>query len=332
MNTTTLSYMPIGGYFSLEGLPEEEGILPYAPACFTQSARAALAIVLKEKAVKRIWLPRYICSVVPVLVKALGVEIAWYNISSELQPRTIRQFKGDDWMFCVNYFGLIDSKPLLERFSTGRIIFDHAQAFFQRPAPTGYTIYSPRKYFGLADGGILAGFPPLPEPHARDEQSVERFEHLLLRANGNIERGYSAFQRDESTLSDSSAKAMSTLSRRMLSCIEYEAAKKKRNENYAILHRHLGELNELKPVKDITPDGPLCYPFLSPKKIDRASLAGQGLFVPCYWREVLDDPDIRKTERAMVSNCLPLPCDHRYGEAQMHKIIQVIYKELHFSS
>jgi len=112
---------------------------------------------------------------------------------------------------------------------------------------------------------------------------------------------------------------MSLLTRNILGAIDYEAVRRKRNQNYETLAALDGQ-NRLQLKK---PDGPYCYPFYCENGMQvRKALAAQKIYVPTLWPNVLemDAP----FERELAANILPLPCDQRYDTEDMQRILNAL--------
>ena len=70
------------------------------------------------------------------------------------------------------------------------------------------SVYSPRKFFGVSDGGIVYCNKKLDVDFERD-YSWNRFSHLLKRADVNSNFGYSDFNKNEETLDHEEIKTIS---------------------------------------------------------------------------------------------------------------------------
>ena len=69
----------------------------------------------------------------------------------------------------------------------------------------------------------------------------------------------------------------------------------------------------------------MCYPFLGEITHLHAWLIQHRVFVGHYWpgvRGPLNQND--ELERRLSQECVPLPCDQRYGGADMQRIIALI--------
>ncbi|EIC22603.1 hypothetical protein [Thiorhodovibrio frisius] len=319
-NSTT---QPIGGYFELE-LPPPRA-LPHNGLQGFQSARAAFLALLRAGRPNRVWLPKYICNAMLAPLMRAGMAYAWYDLTEHWQVDPAIQLQTGDWLVYVNYFGLC-SKPvddLLQRFPPEQIILDYSQAFFAPPSPQALaTLYSPRKFFGVPDGGLLHSQIPVPQSTHIDQDAFARMSHLLRRLGDTPEAGYTAYQHAEHSLDDPEPKRLSPLSARILSSIDFDAVRAKRRANFQYLHSRLGaDQQSFAAMKDT--DIPLCYPYRSDQPGLRQALIRQRLFIATYWPEALERLAPHRAN-SLVNNLLPLPIDQRYGNEDMERIATAI--------
>jgi hypothetical protein len=317
---------PIGGYFALE-----EAAVPnrlYESALGFQSARAAFSALLATGKPERVWVPRYICDAMLSPLQNAGIAACFYDLNESLGIASKIRLRSQEWLLYVNYFGICDAveQEVLRQFDPAQVVLDHAQALLSTPGDCLATIYSPRKFLGVPDGGLLFTRLALPLPTQVDQGSVERCRHLLLRADGQLADGYAAFKQSEASLVDTAPRAMSTLSRRMTNNCDIHLMALRRRRNFDLLHSHFGALNRLVIPADVM--APLCYPLLLDYSIDKSRLADQGIFIPIYWQEVLGRCDARTVEHSLALNCLALPCDQRYGPEDIERLAQSVRAEL----
>lgn len=313
----------IGGYFELE-LPAARPSL-YPDAFRFQSARAAFCALLRAGRPRRVWVPRYICDAMLAPLKALGLAFEFYALEEDFSVAAELQLRADDWLLYVNYFGVctLQQQRLLQRFNPAQVVFDHAQAFFAPPMDCLATIYSPRKFFGVPDGGLLVTRVPGVEPTEVDEQALQRATHLLKRLAATPESGYADYQNAERSLEDVEPKRMSVLTERLFTSIDYSAVKEKRNENFRFLHQALAGVNALTLDLDAV-DGPLCYPMLPITSVSHGSLAKQRIFVARYWPDVLARTNPGEREHLLSERLLALSCDQRYEQSDLLNIISAV--------
>ena len=313
----------IGGYFELE-LPAAS--LPRHPqARHYQSARAALSALLQHiTSVQRVWVPRYICNAMLAPVRAAGKEICFYSVDEHLAVSGEVTLRSGDLLLYVNYFGVCSSQvdALLLRFNPEQVVLDFSQAFYAEPRRCLATIYSPRKFFGVPDGGLLVTALPISPPAVQDNGSEDRMRHLIKRLGAEPEAGYADFKRAEESLDDMAPKRMSVLTEKLLRSIDHEATRHVRNENFQYLRRALDPSNTLALPDHV--DGPMCYPHMPRQAIPRDRLIQSRVFVPTYWPDVLERVDEGTFEVALVNRCLPIPCDQRYSPDSLGRILDVL--------
>lgn len=313
----------IGGYFELE-LPQQRKNL-YPDAIRFQSARAAFYALLIEGRPRRVWMPKYICDSMLDPLKTTATEIVFYDIDSCFDVSKDVQIDDGDWLLYVNYFGVCTAQEdhLLKRFKSSQLVFDHSQAFFSPPRDCLATIYSPRKFFGIPDGGLLYTSLSVMEPNEIDVGSPTRCAHLLLRLNGAPETGYHDFKIAEQSLCDMQPRGLSLLTDRLLNSIDYEACKNQRNDNFHFLHEQLKNLNNLD-LHMLHIAGPMCYPLLVDDAVVREILLANRIYVPTYWPEVSGRVNPGSFDRNLLERCLPLPCDQRYQQEDMARIVELV--------
>jgi len=317
---------PIGGYFELE-LPDKQQ-LPYPVAARFQSARAAFLALVRVGKPKRVWLPKYICNAMLSSLEKAETECMWYDVNDRLEVDTNTKIGIDDWLIYVNYFGICDNKitELLKRFSPDQVVLDYSQSFFSSPVNEALaTIYSPRKFFGVPDGGLLVSRLSVSLPVMQDTDSFGRMSHLMRRLGDSPEAGYAEYQHSEASLAECDPKRMSKLTERILASIDFNHAYKKRRENFLFLHEKLGGGNQLSmDIASIT--APLCYPFLTHDANLRRQLIDNRIFVATYWADAIDRLSDESAEK-MVRNLLPLPIDQRYERKDMERLVSVVLGE-----
>nr|WP_236725672.1 hypothetical protein [Solemya pervernicosa gill symbiont] len=313
----------IGGYFELE-LPSRRE-LPHANLKSYQSARAAFLALLRAGRPKKVWMPKYICNAMLQPLNVAGIEIVWYDLTEELEVGPDVKIGTDDWLLYVNYFGVCGEKveSLLKRLDAEQVILDYSQAFFSSPHKQALaTIYSPRKFFGIPDGGLLYSQIPVPNLKVTDTTSFSRMDHLIQRLGGAPESGYASYQHAEATLSDCEPRGMSELSSRILASIDFSSVLVRRKANFHILHAELGCDNRLLSGMN-RDEVPLCYPLISQDGDIRSRLISNQIFVATYWIDALERLG-EDWANGMIRSMLPLPLDQRYRDSDMKRVLAVV--------
>ena len=258
-------------------------------------------------------------------INKLGIPYEFYHIDIHFEIRDRFTLKADEALLYTNYFGLKQRyvEQLAEKTGT-RLIVDNTQAFYAKPIQGIDTFYTCRKYFGVADGAYLYTDILLDEDFEQDE-SYDRMAHLLKRIDLSAEQGFADFRKVDDGLDNQPIRKMSNLTRRIMQSIDYEAAAKKRRENYQMLHEVLGEDNNL--VLPLDEDAiPMVYPFLVPINGLREKLIENKIFVARYWPNVFDWTTDKDIEYLLTNQMQPLPVDQRYGRDDMKRIIDLINK------
>lgn len=316
----------IGGYFGLD-LPDFGDHFP--DMLKYQSARAALRAVLEHIKVSTLLLPAYICNAVIQAVVDAGVQPKFYYLDEHFFPKDLPNKNSDSFLLYVNYFGLNEQNvtKLLELWPKKQLLIDNSQALFAKPTDAIATIYSPRKFLGLPDGGMLH-VPSLSmlEPDEEDTESINRMKHLLLRTAFSARYGYSDYLVAEQTLENTKPLAMSQITRRLITSIDLQIIKIKRRENFLIISEKLNQYNSISHhlEADVVP---LCYPLLfKENNVDliKKNMIKNNIFIPTYWTEVLSRVFLGSFEHTIINNCLSVPCDHRYGKVEMIELAENI--------
>ena len=306
----------IGGYFELE---LRKGEHYHKGAIRLNSGRNCFEYILRARGYKKVYMPYYTCQVMFDTATRCGVEILCYRINEQLEPIELPKLNFGEAFLYTNYYGL--KQPCVERFAERygkQLIVDNAQAFYTKPIAGIDTFYSPRKFFGVPDGGYLYTDAILNEelPQAR---SYERMSHLLKRIEYGAQAGYDMFKKNQKSFGDSPIERMSKLTCALLENIDYETALKRRRNNYMRLHEELYEINTIEfALGDAVP---IVYPFMTKDVNLRARLIENNIYVASYWPKVENNDSV---ESLLKERLIPLPIDQRYGEKEMQKIINVI--------
>jgi len=312
----------IGGYFGLE-LPSGEEY--HKNAIHLNSGRAALQYILKAKKYRKIYLPAYICDSVLTPIHAENVRYEYYPINACFEPIFNKSLGSDEAFLYVNYFGINDQNVKNVVAQYRNIIIDNTQAFYALPEPDIDTFYSPRKFFGVADGAYLYTDIELNTPLEVDV-SYERMGHLLVRHDLSANAGYALFRKNNEDIDKSGLRSMSKLTQAILSSVDYERCKQIRRKNYLYLHTSLQDVNQLE-LPDLETQTPMIYPFLVEDGFHlKKKLIEEEIYVATYWPEVKLRNNVLSLECSLVDvdDLVPLPIDQRYTSSDMQRIVAVI--------
>lgn len=305
----------IGGYFELE---VGRGKMPYPDAVPVNFGRGGLELIVRTRGYGKIWVPDYICPVVPQFLSRIGVKIGTYEINERLEPVSIPMLGANEAFLYVNYFGLKDTYcRMLER-EQPHLILDLTQAFYFQPnGADGFN--SARKFFGVPDGGFVFG-EGMSDKGLPSSISYDACESLVRRADGDVAGGYVAFQAHEDGRANATAAKMSALTRHLLGGISHDVAMSRRQGNFMTLHRALAAANRFSVPDGVT--APLVYPYWVNGGSDlRRRLIDSSVFCPAFWPNVLL---AQSGVRSFMKDTVFLPVDHRYGREDMERIIRLI--------
>lgn len=304
----------IGGYFELEVSAKE----PYhLNAIQLNSARNCLRYLIRDLKITEMWVPRYTC---PVVWDALAKEHCnprFYSISEDLLPK--EQMEQDSYVLYTNYFGICGRQVQKLAEIYRNLIIDYAQSFFSLPAGMA-AFYSPRKFFGVPDGGYLTGKNVTGNVKVPCGSSYRRFEHLLKRVELSAQEGYENFKYNEAVLDHEPPRQMSPLTEKLLAGIDYKYCAQKRRENYQYLDALLGDMNEFQGKSLETESVPMIYPFLIKSIGLREKLLKRKIFTAVYWTGQTDGGYGSLLEKFLI----PLPVDQRYSPDDMQYLAEQI--------
>jgi hypothetical protein len=315
----------IGGYFGWSPV-EEDRINDLDSYILLNSCRNALVLALRSIGANIVQVPIYTCAVVNQALEQNGIKTIPYRIDSNLE--IVQDSVGKEIpIIYTNYFGVRDHYIGSIHHDFGKLVIDNAQALYS----TFYgkeiiAAYSPRKFFGLPDGGMLSGISDIKYAQGLEpDSSVGRTSHLNLRSKGKVSEGYSKFKVNDSSLEGEPVKRMATDTFQRLKRTPLENFQLSRVQNALYLHQHLSSSNKLSLTQSDLSIGPLAYPYwINNGKVLRERLIANSIFVPTFWGDVLSRCDKSSIEHDLVMNLLPLPIDQRYGEREMDCIIELI--------
>lgn len=308
----------IGGYIELDTykLP-----MLHSDGIKLNCGRNALAYLIETRKITKLLVPKFMCDSSDLVYKNYNIKVRRYNIDINFKPIDL-DLKDDEWLYLVNFYGQLSNDYIKELKSKyERVILDNAQAYFQEPIPGIDTIYTCRKFFGVADGAILYS-DLLIERELEIDESFKRMNFLLGRFERTASEFYSEYAENNDIFFNEPIKRMSKLTENLLHGIDYSYVKEKRTENFQYLHAALKNVNKLTLT---IPEGAFMYPLLIDNGADiRKKLQAQKIYIPTLWPSVYDVCEENELEYNMAKNILPLPVDQRYGREEMNMIIENI--------
>lgn len=322
--------MEIGGYRELDLRTGLEFYASVHPARLN-AGRCGIYHAMRCMGIRKALLPYYQCETVRDFLLKKGIEVAYYHIGPDMLP-ILEEAPADTALVVVNYFGLIKPEQLSRLVRTQRnVIIDNTQGFYQPNIPGAYSVYSPRKFFGVPDGCYVIG--------TRAEQYLDEYvqdssaptaNFLLARIESGGNANYALYQSSEARLEQSDILRMSKLTHALLDNIDYARIREKRQRNYDYAAAVFASLNRL-PAELLKRAGgqvPMVYPLLIEKEELRHQLKAHQIYVGQWWRYLLDDPRASAWEKELSRYLLPIQIDQRYGPEEIDYTAQMLQRAL----
>jgi hypothetical protein len=191
-------------------------------------------------------------------------------------------------------------------------------AFWHMPVDGLDTLYSCRKFFGVADGAYLYTDARI----GRELEvcsSYDKMGFVLGRAELAANNFYPDSVANNKRFREEDIQWMSPITHNLLRAIDYERAAAQRLANFEVLAEELGELNELTPRATY---GAFMYPLLieGGEKL-RKQLQSRKIYVSMLWDYALGTPGLGDR---YARDILPMPVDQRYDEDDMRYMARVL--------
>lgn len=315
--------MEYGGYIELERF---RGDILHSDGIALNCGRSCLGYLLEAKAVKKIYLPFFLCETVKHTAEKYNVEIGFYHIDRDFRPVIDFEVCDDEFLYLVNFYGQLAEEYIRQSIAKYRnIILDNAQDYFAGPIMGAHTIYTCRKFFGVPDGAFLyTSFNNVNE-YERDIVN-NRMQYLLGRFEENASKFLEGYQYNNEYFEGKPVRRMSLISENILKALDYEAIKTRRNENWEYVSDKLSKYNGLKPAKS---EGPFAYPLLISDGMKmKKRLANKLVYLPTLWPNVIEECAEGTVEYEYAANILPIPVDQRYSPEDMKAMCEIIEDEI----
>lgn len=331
-----------GGMFGLETGPANNPRLPaffQSPLIYLLNARSGIWLVARHLRPEKAWIPSYLCRVVVDALSLAETPYDYYPVDRALAVSNfewIEKIHPGDLVILIDYFGFRPPAMLFEKIHQkgAWILEDASQALLTQAAGEGadFCVFSPRKFLGVPDGGILTGssggsWQGVTLQPAPGEWWAEAFLAALLRRDfdrgGSDRRWFDLFRKTEPS-SPTGYYAMSELSRVILhGNFDYEQAAAHRVRNYRFL---LDEIRDfaLFPFLD---DGtvPLGFPVCMQNRDEvRNALFEIQVYPPLHWPIHEFIPSQFTDSLRLEAEIMTLPCDQRLEPGDLAQAIDII--------
>lgn len=313
---------------------------------FTLSGRTSIYYVLKNilknRNIKKAYLPSYSCFSMAEPFMDLGIEVEYYDVYYNEGLKYDIDIREDiDIFLAMNYFGYSNTNmdSYIEKFkSAGKIVIeDITHSIFsskQYSEHSDYLIGSLRKWFPIASGGIavcknsnfeidlekstnekmidrkkIAMKNKKDYIEKKDNISKETFLNEYYESGKILEEDYKNYSIDEESF-------------KIIMGINLEYIKKSRIENSKVIYDKLkNNINVKFLIDDYNEnDGLLFVPIILEKEkrnILRQYLIENKIYLPVHW------PQEEKINN-IFENELSLICDQRYNKFQIEQYLDLL--------
>jgi hypothetical protein len=298
-----------------------------------RTARSALAALLAQRNISRLWLPAYACDALAQASTGVS-EVMWYGVGARLGfcDGAFAGLRAGDAVLAIDYFGR-SPDPAFRQFAASRPdvlwIEDRAQAMApDAPAWGEVLLYSPRKLIGAADGGLLVSANPLPQPDAARDPAGDTSlwaaeDARVADPDGRAaETWFPLFQQREAAF-EVDRRPISRRTLEALSRVDAGAAVRRRRANYSSL---LTGLADFALWPEIQPDfAPLAFPVLvEDRDTVVGRMAARGVFCARHWSDLPCPKDGFPEAWALAAHTLSIPCDPRYDAPDMERAAEAL--------
>lgn len=326
--------------FCVETLPKVNQLNKYGT--YHASGRAALYSIfqsLKDRNIKRILLPDYLCSTIVTTVVSSRLEYDFYSLNESLLPDIVsieNKVDNNTAVLIINYFGMQDlssSVSAIKKLSEEiPVIVDNVQALYSYLTPEladiDYSFTSLRKWFPVPDGGLVQSKNnEITTPDNVNSFWIKKLNGLALKSmredlKGMDEVYLHLLEEGENMIDQSLAARGSEVTEMVFERTNLEDVASKRRSNASLILSGLKDIG-LEPIIATRHDSvPFFIPIvLENRDIARKKLFGQNIFCPIHW-----PLDGLKLERGayMAAHELSIIIDQRYDIDDMKRILSVL--------
>ena len=333
----------IGGVFGLPGTyckPKSKAPFLNRSNLFLANASSGIWLLNNLLSPAQVWMPSYLCNALLLAVDTTKTAVRFYEVDSHLQISSLEWLtliKPNDLIIFIDYFGFPCNRALLKNAKDkgAWILEDASQALLSEDVGkfSDFTLFSPRKFLGVPDGGILSfnerniKIRDIKLSRPPDKWWLKAFSATLLRRDfdlyGVSNNWFELFQEAEAEVPVGNY-AMSEFSQTLLNqCFDFSTIAQIRVENYNCLAKWL---SKLAIFPDLLPGViPLGFPIITKNRDQiRQALFGHHIYPPVHWNIKGVIPEHFEQSHELSNRIMTLPCDQRYNILDMERIAKLI--------
>lgn len=318
----------IGGMFGLKIEPDAHCTAPpflANPHILLSTARSGIAFLVGYLVPNCVWMPSYLCNV--ILKAVVGSEVRFYPVDTCLRIASrewMNTLREGDLVLFIDYFGFPTEEEIVQAAKQKQawVIIDASQGLLSSTAQplADFILYSPTKYIGVPDGGILVINNPaisirdqqLPAPPHRwwlRSLRASVLRHEFDQYGG--EREWFSIYRQVTREGPTSPCQMSRLSQLLLEHhFDYPSIARRRRDNYTKLLEQLGEYAVFGTLPQRVV--PLGFPVrVRNRDHVRHHLFEHNIYPPVHWPVKGLVPDRFQDSHRLSDEIMTLVCDER---------------------
>ena len=325
---------------------------------YLSTGRAAIKFILshiiKKVKIKKCWLPSYLDETFIQSFRELNLDYEFYNLKENLQldiDYLSRRIEKNDAILTVNYFNFLPNNKIvkfLRKLKNDNVIIieDSTHSFltnnnYPEISMVDYSIISLRKWFGIPDGGIAISNDDLFDKKLIVEKIFYDFVYLRLKyailknfyLNEVINKkdSFRKMHDKAEELANLTIRlnAMSIVSKRILSSVDFNNIIDRRRKNFKYLFSSFKDIDEIKTLcnnleKEVCPIG---FPIIATQRDNlREYLITNKIYCPIHWLLPEEIPKKFTYSYFLSQNIITIPCDQRYSIEDMEMIVRKIKK------
>lgn len=336
----------MGGMFGLGEMPSPTYSAPpflKGNTIRLANARSGMALLIELLSPAHVWVPSYFCGTALQAAGERMGSVRFYEIDGNLTTSSLEwldNVQPGDLVVVVDYFGFPCDPLLVTRVREcgAWVLEDACQALLSGEAGrfSDFVIFSPRKFLGIPDGGILHFNHKIVHENIRMEPPPHTWWFKALSASvkrrtfdlhGGDTDWFRLFQEAEDECPIGHY-GMSEFSVMLLEyCFDYVTIAKKRVDNYRAL---LEELKDLALFQSLPPQTvPSGFPIRVKNRDQvRQVLFDHEIFPPVHWAIHGIVPEVFKDSHNLSDEIMTLPCDQRYDRHDMKRMAAIVLGEL----
>lgn len=317
-----------GGCLPLEKIERINNPLRQYPHTTWNSGRSAIYAAVQDYGADLVWLPYYLCPSVKQFLEKCNIAIKEYHVNNHYEPILKKPLQQNEMILWTNWYGCMEHTLIekIQEIFKKQVIMDYSQALFCQPEKESesYFVYSCRKFLGVPDGAYLVQ-QNLKEQERKVNFDCNGWDYLVQCKILQSNAVYTLYSRYEKKLGNQ-FQDMSELTKQYINGLDWALIKNRRKKNMEFLHSKLEKFNLLEV--DFQSESCFMYPFMTEGENLHERLIQKHIFVPKWWKHMLQISELLQHEYKWAKQIVPLPIDQRYDKTDMEWIAEQVIGEI----